>query len=90
MAYKRIRVKDPEGKTDKDGKVVEYVTYEVVDGQAEIVRRVFEMRSNGRSYRFVIACGTRLRIGLGRIWFWLSHWGFRFWARRNFGVVCCD
>ena len=45
--------RDPDGKQDKDGKVVEYVTYEVVEGQAEVVRQVFEMRAYGRSYREV-------------------------------------
>jgi site-specific DNA recombinase len=51
--YSRVRVPDPDGKQDKDGKVVEYVSYEVVEGQAVVVRRVFEMRANGRSYREV-------------------------------------
>jgi len=51
--YKRVRVSDPEGKTDKDGKVVEYVTYEVVEDQAEVVRRVFRMYSEGSSYKKV-------------------------------------
>ena len=48
--YKRVRVPDPGGKTDKDGKVVEYVTYEVVPEQADVVRRVFRLYGDGQSY----------------------------------------
>ena len=51
--YSRARVPDPDGKHDKNGKVVEYVTYEVVEGQAGVVRRVFQMRASGKSYREV-------------------------------------
>ena len=51
--YRRVRVPDPDGKQDKDGKVVEYVTYEVVEDQAEVVRRVFRMYAEGFSYKNV-------------------------------------
>ena len=51
--YKRVRVPDPDGKRDKDAKVVEYVTYEVVEDQAEVVRRVFRMYAQGASYKKV-------------------------------------
>ena len=49
--YRRVKVPDPDAKTDKDGNVVEYVTYEVVEAQAAVVRRVFEMYAEGASYR---------------------------------------
>ena len=51
--YKRVRVEDPEEKTDKDGKVVEYVTYELVEDQTAVVRRVFRMYAEGASYKKV-------------------------------------
>ena len=51
--YKRVRVDDPQGKTDKDGKVVQYTTYEVVPDEAEVVRRVFQMYADGFSYKKV-------------------------------------
>ena len=43
-------MRDPDAKVDKNGNVVEYVTYAVVDDQAEIVRRVFRMYADGASY----------------------------------------
>ena len=51
--YKRVRVDDPDGKTDKDGQVVQYTTYEVVPDEAEVVRRVFQMYADGFSYKKV-------------------------------------
>ena len=51
--YRRVKVPDPGGKTDKDGKVVEYTTYEVVPERAEVVRRIFRMYAEGFSYRKV-------------------------------------
>ena len=51
--YRRVRVADPDGKTDRDGKVVEYVTFEVVPEQAEVVRRVFTMYAEASSYKHI-------------------------------------
>ena len=49
--YRRAKVPDPAGKTDKDGKVVEYTTYEVVPDEAKVVRRLFSMYAEGAGYR---------------------------------------
>ena len=51
FGYRRVRVLDPEGKTDKDGKVVEYTTYEVVPDEAEIVKRIFTEYASGLGYK---------------------------------------
>ena len=53
FGYKRVKVEDPDGKTDKKGKVVEYTTYEVVPDEAKTVRRVFQMYGDGASYKKV-------------------------------------
>ena len=45
------RVPDPDGKTDKDGKVVEYTTYDVVTEEAEIVQRIFGEYAGGQGYK---------------------------------------
>jgi site-specific DNA recombinase len=51
--YKRVKVLDPAGKTDKDGKVVEYVTFGVVEEEAQVVRRIFSLYAAANSYRTI-------------------------------------
>ena len=68
--YRRVKVKDPEGKTGKDGNVVEYVTFKVDEEQAPVVYRIFEAYANGSAYK---AIAHRLNEDLlpspaGRTW----------------------
>ncbi len=49
--YRRVKVPDPEGKTDKDGQVVEYTTFEVVPEEAEIVQHIFREYAEGLGYK---------------------------------------
>ena len=51
--YRRVKVPDPGGKTDKDGKIVEHTTYEVVLEEAKVVKRIFGMYADGASCRKV-------------------------------------
>ncbi|MDP6779135.1 MAG: recombinase family protein [Candidatus Latescibacteria bacterium] len=49
--YRLKRVPDPEGKRDKHGVAVEYVTFEVVEDEARVVRRIFEAYAQAPGYK---------------------------------------
>ena len=53
--YQRKKVLDPDGKTGKDGSPVEYVTFEVVLDEAEVVRRIFDEYAGGLGYKRIAA-----------------------------------
>ena len=48
--YVRAEVPDPGGKIDKDGKQVTYVTFEMDEDKAEVVRRIFSDYASGKGY----------------------------------------
>ena len=49
--YRLSKVEDPSGKTDKNGTIVQYGTFEIDADQAEVVRRIFALRAEGASYK---------------------------------------
>jgi len=90
------RVVDPDGKLDKEGQPVRYVTYKVVPEQAGIVRRIFEEYSSAGSYKKIAHALNSERVVSpgGKTWdvsavrtilFNESYRGYRVWnqTRRN-------
>ena len=94
--YKRVKVRDPAGKTDRNGRVVQYTTYEVVPKEAEIVQRIFTEYVGGLGYKKIahILNGERVPSprdgswdisGVRTILFNENYLGHRVWnqTRRN-------
>ena len=49
--YRTKQIKDPDGKTGKDGRVVEHVTFEVAEEEARVVRRIFKAYASMPGYK---------------------------------------
>ena len=51
FGYRRIKVIDPDGKKDKDGEIIRYVTFVPNEDEELQIRRIFNFYAQGMSYK---------------------------------------